>query len=177
MSKKTIYFLCTGDVSWKGHNILPLILLDEEVVYTGKYPPNKDLELWTGISVSEWSQKPKVRLSLFLKKQVSKMNLFTEEHFPNTKFIFHWERRCWQVHCPYFYQRRDKRYYWLVLSLLPAFKMFLAKPSLIQGTSHLFVFLLLEIIESWLTIGYSQLRNGTTGINFKLGQIGNLWTI
>lgn len=48
----------------KGPEILPIVLVDGEVLLTGEYPSNEEMEGWTGISASELIQKPKVRLSL-----------------------------------------------------------------------------------------------------------------
>jgi Arsenical resistance operon protein ArsD len=48
----------------KGPDILPIILVDGEVVLTGQYPLNEELEAWTGMSANELTQKPKIRVSL-----------------------------------------------------------------------------------------------------------------
>lgn len=47
----------------KGPDVLPIVLVDGEVVLTGQYPSNEELEKWTGISSAELTQKPKIRLS------------------------------------------------------------------------------------------------------------------
>lgn len=51
-----------------GPDILPIIIVDHEVVLTGKYPTNEELENWTEIPASELVQKPKIRLSVKLEK-------------------------------------------------------------------------------------------------------------
>lgn len=51
-----------------GPDILPIIIVDNEVVLTGKYPTNEELENWTEILSSELIQKPKIRLSVKLEK-------------------------------------------------------------------------------------------------------------
>lgn len=48
----------------KGPDVLPIVLVEGEVLLTGQYPSNEEMEGWTGISASELTQKPKVRLSL-----------------------------------------------------------------------------------------------------------------
>lgn len=52
----------------KGPEVLPIVMVDDEVMMTGEYPTNEELEQWTGLSASELSQKPKVRLLLNVKK-------------------------------------------------------------------------------------------------------------
>lgn len=47
----------------KGPDVLPVVLVDGEVVLTGQYPSNEELEKWTGIPAAELTQKPKIRLS------------------------------------------------------------------------------------------------------------------
>lgn len=48
----------------KGPDVLPIILVEGEVVLTNQYPSNEEMEEWTGIPASELTQKPKVRFSL-----------------------------------------------------------------------------------------------------------------
>ena len=36
----------------KGPDVLPIVLVDGEVVLTGQYPSNEELEEWTGIPAS-----------------------------------------------------------------------------------------------------------------------------
>lgn len=52
----------------KGPEVLPIVMVDDVVMMTGQYPSNEELEEWTGFSANELSQKPKVRLSLNVKK-------------------------------------------------------------------------------------------------------------
>lgn len=52
----------------KGPNVLPIVFVDGNVVRTGSYPSNEELGKWTGFSVEELIQKPKVRLSLKTQK-------------------------------------------------------------------------------------------------------------
>ena len=47
----------------KGPEILPIVLVDGEVVLTGQYPSNEEFEEWTGILAAELVQKPRIRLS------------------------------------------------------------------------------------------------------------------
>lgn len=47
----------------KGPEVLPIVLVDGEVVLTGEYPSNEELENWTGIPAAELIQKPRIRLS------------------------------------------------------------------------------------------------------------------
>ena len=47
----------------KGPDALPIVLVDGEVVLTGQYPSNEELEQWTGIPAAELIQKPRIRLS------------------------------------------------------------------------------------------------------------------
>lgn len=47
----------------KGPEVLPIVLVDGEVVLTGSYPSNEELEEWTGIPSAELIQKPRIRLS------------------------------------------------------------------------------------------------------------------
>lgn len=47
----------------KGPDVLPIIIVDGEVVLTGQYPSNEDLEKWTDIPAAELIQKPRIRLS------------------------------------------------------------------------------------------------------------------
>ncbi|WP_025691137.1 arsenite efflux transporter metallochaperone ArsD [Paenibacillus zanthoxyli] len=53
----------------EGPDVLPIILLDGQVVKKQGYPSNEELEEWTGIPASELSQKPKVRIELKLKSK------------------------------------------------------------------------------------------------------------
>jgi hypothetical protein len=48
----------------KGPDVLPIVLVNGEVVLTGQYPSNEELEEWTGISAAELIQKPRIRVSL-----------------------------------------------------------------------------------------------------------------
>ncbi|WP_407408459.1 arsenite efflux transporter metallochaperone ArsD [Peribacillus sp.] len=52
----------------KGPDVLPIVFVDGNVVRTGSYPSNEELGRWTGFSVEELIQKPKVRLSLKTQK-------------------------------------------------------------------------------------------------------------
>ncbi len=47
----------------KGPDVLPIVLVDGDVVLTGQYPSNEELEKWTGISANELIQKPRIHLS------------------------------------------------------------------------------------------------------------------
>lgn len=51
----------------QGPDVLPVILLDGQVVKQQGYPSNEELESWTGIPASELIMKPKVRLELKVK--------------------------------------------------------------------------------------------------------------
>ncbi|BCG59287.1 arsenite efflux transporter metallochaperone ArsD [Paenibacillus sp. URB8-2] len=53
----------------EGPDVLPVILLDGQVVKKQSYPSNEELEEWTGIPASELTQKPKVRIELKLKSK------------------------------------------------------------------------------------------------------------
>lgn len=68
LSTDTDYFLSNEKVNTllneKGTEALPIVLVDGEVVLTGKYPSNEQLEVWTGIPAETLVQKPKIRLSL-----------------------------------------------------------------------------------------------------------------
>lgn len=48
----------------KGVDSLPIILLNEEVVISGRYPTSEEFEKWTEISAEELIQKPRIRLSM-----------------------------------------------------------------------------------------------------------------
>lgn len=52
----------------KGPDVLPVIVVDGEVVKEAGYPTNAELAALTGMAEEELSQKPKVRLSLNVKK-------------------------------------------------------------------------------------------------------------
>ncbi|WP_019156796.1 arsenite efflux transporter metallochaperone ArsD [Robertmurraya massiliosenegalensis] len=52
----------------KGPNALPVVLVDEQVVKVGSYPTNEELAEWLGVKSEELTEKPKVRLSLTIKK-------------------------------------------------------------------------------------------------------------
>lgn len=52
----------------KGPDVLPVIVVDGEVVKEAGYPTNAELASLTGMTEEELSQKPKVRLSLNVKK-------------------------------------------------------------------------------------------------------------
>lgn len=52
----------------KGPDALPVVLLDEQVVKVGSYPTNEELSEWLGVKSEELTEKPKVRLSLNIKK-------------------------------------------------------------------------------------------------------------
>lgn len=47
----------------KGPDVLPIVLVDGEVMLSGKYPSNQELEEWTDIPAAELIQKPKIRIS------------------------------------------------------------------------------------------------------------------
>lgn len=47
----------------KGPDVLPIVLVDGEVMLLGKYPSNQELEEWTDIPAAELIQKPKIRIS------------------------------------------------------------------------------------------------------------------
>jgi len=68
LSTDTDHFLSNEKVNTllneKGTEALPIVLVDGEVVLTGKYPSNEQLEEWTGIPTETLVQKPKIRLSL-----------------------------------------------------------------------------------------------------------------
>lgn len=51
-----------------GPDVLPIIIVEDEVVLTGKYPSNEQLQEWTGISATELTQKPRIRLQTKLEK-------------------------------------------------------------------------------------------------------------
>ncbi|WP_269411383.1 arsenite efflux transporter metallochaperone ArsD [Lentibacillus daqui] len=53
----------------KGPDALPVVLVDEQVAKVGAYPTNEELADWLGVEAEELTEKPKVRLSLNLKKQ------------------------------------------------------------------------------------------------------------
>lgn len=53
----------------KGPSVLPIILVDGQVTLIGKYPSNEEFAQWTGFSIEELTQKPKVRLSLTTQKE------------------------------------------------------------------------------------------------------------
>lgn len=52
-----------------GPDVLPVIIVDGQVVKQRSYPSNEELESWSGIPVSELTMKPKVRVELKLKSQ------------------------------------------------------------------------------------------------------------
>ncbi len=52
----------------KGPDALPVVLVDEQVVKVGTYPTNEELAEWLEVAAEELTEKPKVRLSLNLKK-------------------------------------------------------------------------------------------------------------
>ncbi|WP_017434556.1 arsenite efflux transporter metallochaperone ArsD [Saccharococcus caldoxylosilyticus] len=52
----------------KGPDVLPIVLVDGEVIKEKGYPTNAELAELTGMTEEELSQKPKVRLSLNVKK-------------------------------------------------------------------------------------------------------------
>lgn len=52
----------------KGPDVLPIVIVDDEVVLTGKYPSNEQLQEWTGITAAELVQKPRIRLNTKLEK-------------------------------------------------------------------------------------------------------------
>ncbi|AIQ14562.1 arsenite efflux transporter metallochaperone ArsD [Paenibacillus durus] len=51
----------------EGPDVLPVIIVDGQVVKKQRYPSNEELEEWTGFPASELIQKPKVRLPLKVK--------------------------------------------------------------------------------------------------------------
>ncbi|AIQ38000.1 arsenic resistance operon repressor [Paenibacillus sp. FSL R5-0345] len=53
----------------EGPDVLPVIMVDGQVVKKQGYPTNEELENWTGISASELTMKPRVRLELKVKSQ------------------------------------------------------------------------------------------------------------
>lgn len=53
----------------KGPDALPVVLVDEQVAKVGTYPTNEELAEWLGVKAEELTEKPKVRLSLNIKKQ------------------------------------------------------------------------------------------------------------
>lgn len=48
----------------QGPDVLPITLLDGEVLKTHQYPTNDELAEWTGVNKGLLTQKPKVRLQL-----------------------------------------------------------------------------------------------------------------
>ena len=48
----------------QGVEVLPFILVDNEMILTGRYPTNEEFEKWTGIPSEELTKKPKIKLSL-----------------------------------------------------------------------------------------------------------------
>ena len=52
----------------KGRMFLPIVFVEWKRGTTGSYPSNEELGRWTGFSVEELIQKPKVRLSLKTQK-------------------------------------------------------------------------------------------------------------
>lgn len=52
----------------QGPTVLPIIIVEDEVVLTGKYPSNEQLEQWTEIPAAELVQKPRIRLHTKLSK-------------------------------------------------------------------------------------------------------------
>lgn len=53
----------------QGPDVLPVIIVDGQVVKKHSYPSNEELEEWTGIPASDLIMKPKVRLELKVKSQ------------------------------------------------------------------------------------------------------------
>lgn len=50
----------------KGPDVLPLTLMDGEIVKKGRYPTNEELATWFNLKQDELTQKPKARLSINL---------------------------------------------------------------------------------------------------------------
>ncbi|MBY7141781.1 arsenite efflux transporter metallochaperone ArsD [Virgibacillus sp. NKC19-3] len=48
----------------KGADVLPIILLNNEIIKSGDYPTNEEFAKWLDVKESELQQKPKVSISL-----------------------------------------------------------------------------------------------------------------
>ncbi|MRX72741.1 arsenite efflux transporter metallochaperone ArsD [Bacillus lacus] len=53
----------------KGPDSLPIILVNDQIAKIGEYPSNKELASWFDVKAEELNEKPRVRLSLNIKKQ------------------------------------------------------------------------------------------------------------
>ncbi|MRN52727.1 arsenite efflux transporter metallochaperone ArsD [Paenibacillus monticola] len=53
----------------EGPDVLPVIIVDGQVVKKQSYPSNEELEEWTGIPAVELIMKPRIRLELKVKSQ------------------------------------------------------------------------------------------------------------
>ncbi|WP_172197487.1 arsenite efflux transporter metallochaperone ArsD [Saccharibacillus qingshengii] len=51
----------------EGPDVLPIVLVDGEVVHRQQYPTNEELSAWTGMSEQELISKPRMRLELNVK--------------------------------------------------------------------------------------------------------------
>lgn len=56
----------------KGPNVLPIIILDSQVVKEYEYPTNEELMEWTGLAEDELVKKPKIRLEINVKQERKK---------------------------------------------------------------------------------------------------------
>ncbi len=52
----------------KGPNVLPIIIMDNQVVKEYEYPTNEELMEWTGLAADELVKKPKIRLEINVKR-------------------------------------------------------------------------------------------------------------
>src|SRR4051812_27256440 len=51
----------------KGPDVLPVVLVNDQIVKVGGYPTNEELAEWFEVKPEELTEKPKVRLSIDLK--------------------------------------------------------------------------------------------------------------